>query len=401
MAAFLSSRAQWSAPVNRLTVARRDREARGLPLLDLTESNPTRAGLTYSADTLADIMAAAAAAPYAADPRGLRHAREALAAALSIDAAPVDPDDLFLTASTSEAYSFLFKLLTDCGDSVLAVTPSYPLLEHIAALESIKLDTVPFEFHPGRAVSRHWQLNAADVGAHLHERTRALVVVQPNNPTGHFLTRREQQSIATLCAERRVAVISDEVFIDFALPRGREIDRASAAGAGATGLTFSLGGLSKSAALPHYKLAWIRLAGEERLKRAAAEALELICDTFLSVATPVQVALPRILAGAPEMRATIIARLEANLGTARSLFRDYPAVELIEPEGGWSLVLRVPRLGDDETLALELIEEAGVVVQPGFFFDFSAEGFIVVSLLTAEAEFQEGIKRVARHLASR
>jgi len=353
-----SRRARWHTPLNRLTIERRKRGE----LLDLTETNPTRAGIDYPHDQLAEILARAARAPYDPDPRGLRSAREALG----------DPDDLLLTASTSEAYSFLFKLLTDPGDEVLTPAPSYPLLEQLASMELVELRHFPLELH------RRWEIHDLPVS----ERTRAIVVVNPNNPTGSFVTPAEQDAIAA----HGVPAISDEVFLDYPLEgSGSSFVREDV-------LTFTLGGLSKSAGLPHFKLAWIRVSGPG--KREALEALELIADNFLSVATPVQVALPELLRVAPKIREAIRARTRANLATLRALH--VPSAQVLPVEGGWSAVLRVPRLISDEDFALALLDR-GVLVQPGYFFDLP-EGYLVVSLLPMEETFAEGVKRIASAL---
>jgi aspartate/methionine/tyrosine aminotransferase len=358
---MFSRRAHWSAPLNQLTLERRRRGE----LLDLTETNPTRASLPYPHDELAEALARGARASYDPDPRGLRSAREALAGELRCD-----PDDLLLTASTSEAYSFLFKLLTDPGDVVLTATPSYPLLEHLASLELIELRTFAMEFH------RRWEIHDVPVDA----RTRAIVVVNPNNPTGSFVTPAEQDALAAL----RVPVLSDEVFLDYPLEgSGTTFVRDDV-------LTFTLGGLSKSAGLPHFKLGWIRANGPG--KREALDALELIADNFLSVATPVQVALPELLRIAPRIREAISQRTRGNLATLRATMTG-PA-QVLPVEGGWSAVIRVPRIMSDDELALALLDR-GVVVQPGYFFDFEADGYIVVSLLTHEGTFREGVSRFA------
>jgi len=358
---MFSKRAHWSAPVNELT---RERRRRG-DLLDLTETNPTRAALPYPDDELAEALARGARASYDPDPRGLRSAREALASELSCD-----PDDLLLTASTSEAYSFLFKLLTDPGDAILTATPSYPLLEHLASLELVELRTFAMEFH------RRWEIHDVPVDA----RTRALLVVNPNNPTGSFVTSREQDALAA----HGIPIISDEVFLDYPLE-----------GSGSTFvrddvLTFTLGGLSKSAGLPHFKLAWIRVSGPG--KREALDALELIADNFLSVATPVQVALQELLRIAPRIRAAITQRTRANLATLRANMPS--SVQVLPVEGGWSAVMRVPRVMSDDELALALLDR-GIVVQPGYFFDFASDGYIVVSLLTNEEVFKEATSRLS------
>lgn len=362
---MFSKRAQWTAAVNRLTVARRGRTG----LLDLTETNPTRAGLPYPLDELRDALARGARAAYDPDPRGLLSAREAVAAHLGCSAS-----DLLLTASTSEAYAFLFKLLTDPGDAVLTATPSYPLLEHLAQLESVTLRTFAMEMH------RRWEIH--DVPC--DERTRAIIVVNPNNPTGSFVNAAEQEAIARL----RLPVVSDEVFIDYPLEgRGTSFVRDDV-------LTFTLGGLSKSAGLPHFKLGWIRVSGPG--KAEALDALEMIADNFLSVATPVQVALPDLLRIGAQIRELIRERTRRNLAVLRAT--NEPSIEVLPVEGGWSAVLRVPRLATDEELALRLLD-AGVVVQPGYFFDFEREGHLVVSLLTEEAAFAEGIAIVTRSLS--
>lgn len=367
---MFSKRAHWSAPLNRLTVERRRRGE----LLDLTETNPTRAGLPYPHDELAEALARGARASYDPDPRGLLSAREALAAELRCDA-----DDLLLTASTSEAYSFLFKLLTDPGDAVLTATPSYPLLEHLASLELVELRTFAMEFH------RRWeippvQINAVPVLPNDSTRTRAILVVSPNNPTGSYVTPREQDALAAL----GVPIVSDEVFLDYPLEgSGTTFVRDDV-------LTFTLGGLSKSAGLPHFKLGWIRVSGPG--KAEALEALELIADNFLSVATPVQAALPELLRIAPRIREAISQRTRTNLAALRAALP--PSMQALPVEGGWSAVIRVPRIMPDEELAIALLDR-GVVVQPGYFFDFPTDGYIVVSLLTREDVFAEGAARLA------
>ncbi|HEX2061081.1 MAG TPA: pyridoxal phosphate-dependent aminotransferase [Thermoanaerobaculia bacterium] len=359
---MFSKRAEWSAPLNELTIARRARGA----LLDLTETNPTRAALPYPHDELAEALARGARASYDPDPRGLSSAREALAASLQCS-----PGELLLTASTSEAYSFLFKLLTDPGDVILTATPSYPLLEHLAALELVELRRFPLEFH------RRWELHDVPVDA----RTRAIVVVNPNNPTGSFVTPREQDALAS----HGVPVISDEVFLEYPLDaRGESFVRDDV-------LAFTLGGLSKSAGLPHFKLGWIRVSGPGSAE--ALDALELIADNFLSVATPVQVALPELLRIGARIREAISERTRANLATLRAAFANVAAVNVLPVEGGWSAVIRVPRVMTDEQLALALLDR-GVVVQPGYFFDFESEGYLVVSLLTEEPTFREGVARI-------
>jgi alanine-synthesizing transaminase len=369
---MFSKRAHWNAAVNRLTLAK---EAYRGPLLDLTNANPTKAGLPYPLDELADVMARAARAAYEPQPLGIASAREAVANELDCDAA-----DVVITASTSEAYSFLFKLLCDPGEAVLTAKPSYPLLEHLAALELIELHYFPLEFH------RRWEIDPARLRSALTERTRAVVIVNPNNPTGSYVSTIEQDEIARL----GLPVISDEVFHPFPFgERAPSFVRDDV-------LTFTLGGVSKSAGLPHHKLGWIRVSGPG--KGDAINALELIADNFLSVATPVQVALPELLAIAPRIREAIQTRTSQNLASLQAMLDKHPAARALPVEGGWSAIIRVPRIDSDEALALRLIEEHGVVVHPGYFFDFETDGHIVVSLLTEGGIFEEGIGRLLSSL---
>lgn len=284
-----------------------------------------------------------------------------------------DPDCIVITASTSEAYAYLFKLLTDPGDAVLTATPSYPLLEHLASLELIELHSFPLEFH------RRWEIDRSRVADALTPRTRAIVVVNPNNPTGSYVTPHEQDELASF----GIPIISDEVFFPYG--EGKSFVRDEV-------LTFTLGGLSKSAGLPHYKLGWIQVSGPGA--REAIDALELIADNYLSVATPVQQALPELLAIAPRIRDAIRARTRENLDILTRAIELAPSARLLPVEGGWSAVVRVPSIESDEELALRFIEQCGVVVHPGYFFDFDNDGYFVISLLTRPDVFAEGIGRV-------
>jgi len=359
----LSRRARWNTPPNRLSLAR---AAHAGPLLDLTNSNPTRAGIDYPLAELSEAVARAAEAPYDPDPLGLRSAREALAEDLHCSA-----EDLVITASTSEAYSFLFKLLCDPGDVVITARPSYPLLEHLAALELIELRYFPLEFH------KRWELGAIDAG-----NARAIVVVNPNNPTGSYVTAAEQDALAKLS----IPIISDEVFHPFAFGEpSPSLVRDDV-------LTFTLGGLSKSCGLPHYKLGWIRVSGPG--KAEAIAGLELIADNFLSVATPVQVALPELLRLGARIRDAIRARTRASLDALQRALAEKPHAQLLPVEGGWTAVVRVPSITTDEEFALDALAN-GVIVQPGYFFDFERDGYFVVSLLTDPDLLAKGIARIA------
>ena len=366
---MLSRRANWNASLNRLTIAREERRRSGAAILDLTISNPTRAGLAYPDDELEQALGRGARATYDPQPLGIPSARAAVARSLGCD-----PSEVVITASTSEAYSFLFKLLANPGDEILTAAPAYPLLEHLAQLEIVDLRHFPLEFH------RRWEV----VRPEISERTRAIVVVSPNNPTGSYVRDEELRMLAST----GLPVIVDEVFREY--PISGEVPPSASS---EDTLMFTLGGLSKSAGLPHFKLGWIRVSGPGG--REAMHALELIADNFLSVAAPVQEALPELLRIGRAIRAQILSRVRQNYAALRTVRG--PAV--LPVEGGWSAVLRVPRLQSDEDLALELMA-AGVAVQPGYFFDFATEGYLVLSLLTPPDEFAEGVRRIERTVAA-
>ena len=394
-----SRRLAFDPPVTRLAAAVAARRARGLETLDLTETNPTRVRIPYPEGELAEALARGAAVPYRPEPRGLLSAREALAAALSTPADPVSPDDLLLTASTSEAYAFLFKLLADPGDEVLTPVPSYPLLDELAALEGVRLSHVPLE--PGRSGPRFalrfdWEPGALERA--ITPASRALVAVHPGNPTGAYLSPAEQEAAAAACAARGLALVSDEVFADYPLS---DAPRAGPAAARSDLLAFSLGGLSKGAGLPSWKLGWIRAGGPVAARRAALAALERIADSYLSVGTPVQEALPEILRLAPRIRRAIAGRTAGNLGHLAAVLAAHPALELVPPEGGWAAVLRIPRLLPDEEVALALLDEAGVLVHPGYLFDFPDDGYLVLSLLPEPGRFAAGVERLVAFWAER
>ncbi len=369
-----SGRLAWDIPRNALSelLARKRRD--GARLYDLTESNPTRAGLVYPERELLAGFQDAGMLVYDPASLGLPAAREHVARWQGVAA-----DRVVLTSSTSEAYSWLFKLLCDPGDEILAPRPSYPLFEFLAALEAVRVVQYPLVYHGS------WSIDFCALEERITERTRAVVVVNPNNPTGSYLKRGEVAELADICARRGLALISDEVFAPYALAR----DAASVATL--TGLrepvTFCLNGLSKLIGMPQMKLGWIVTNDV-----TARERLELIADTYLSVGAPVQYALPRLLEAREVIQSQIMARLRANLEFLQSKL----AVRNVE--GGWNAVLQVARIRTEEEWALDLLERHDVLVQPGYFYDFESEAFLVVSLLTAPEVFREGVRRLAAEL---
>jgi aspartate/methionine/tyrosine aminotransferase len=305
-------------------------------------------------------------------------------------------DRICLTASTSEAYAWLFKLLCEAGDRVLVPSPSYPLFEFLAALEDVKIDSYRLLRHD------EFRIDVAGLEAAISERTRAIVLVHPNNPTGSFVRRDEARAIEAIAARHGLALIVDEVFGDFATKEAPE-DRLPSFLGTREALTFVLSGLSKVVALPQLKLGWIAVAGPASLADEAVGRLEVIADTFLSVNTPVQLALPDILSRRREIQAAVLGRLTHNLAAMdaaiAALGPDAPVRRLRAP-GGWSAVLEVPRTRDEDAWVEVLIDEEAVIVHPGYFFDFADEGHLVLSLLPEESAFQDAIGRVLRRLCT-
>ena len=376
---------------NRLSVAIASRRAAGQPFLDLTVTNPTTAGIPYPENLLLP-LASAEGMRYAPQPFGLEVARQAIADDYKRrgTSVAVSSDRIVLTASTSEAYSLLFKLLCDPGDDVLVPTPSYPLFDHLSRLDAVATRPYQLEYH-GR-----WMVDRHSLDASWTPRTRAVLAVSPNNPTGSTLSDDDWLLLASRCAERRAALIVDEVFADYPLARTKNQEpgtRNLEPGNGGA-LTFRLGGLSKSAGLPQVKLGWIHVDGPDAGVAAALERLEIICDTYLSVSTPVQVAAAALIARGAGVRAAILERIRTNYAALRAMAEAYPSLAVFHADAGWSAVLRIPSTRGEEDVVMDLLERDGVLVHPGYFFDFPHEAFLVVSLLPPPEAFAEGMRRV-------
>jgi hypothetical protein len=351
----------------------------GPPRFDLTRSNPTRAGIAYP-EELARVLerAQARSLVYRPEPFGLLLAREAVARLTGADAA-----DVMLSASTSEAYAFLFKLLCDPGDAVLVPAPSYPLFEHLAELEGVQ--ALPYRL----AYDGAWHVDFASLKRAITPRVRAIVVVSPNNPTGHYLRQSELDALGAL----GLPLLNDQVFAPFALTDSVP----PAARPNAECLTFTLDGLSKRAGSPQLKLGWTVVSGPETARREACERLELIADTFLSVGTPVQQALPELLQLCPAVTAAILARCRQNLAVLERAVQATP-LTLLRAEAGWSAVLHLPAVASEEQLVLGLLRDASVLVQPGWYYDFESEPYAVISLLSEPSVFQEGTERLVEYI---
>ncbi len=379
---------------NRLTRALASRRS---PWVDLTATNPTAVSLGVDTSSALALLADPGGARYAPDPRGIEGARRAVSAYYAGRGAALAPGRVVLTASSSEAYGWLFKLLCEPGEAVLVPAPSYPLLDALAALEGVGLRRYPLAAEEG------WAVDASRVASEVERveaaggRVAAVVVVNPNNPTGTSVGRDAWRVLDALAARHGFALVSDEVFLDYRFKTLEDEVRVAASEPGEA-LVFSLGGLSKAAALPQLKLGWIAAAGPEPLLAEALERLEWIADSYLSVATPVQLALGPLLERGAEAAAALRARIEANDATLRAAFPPGGGVSVAPLLAGWSAVVRVPAVEAEEELVLRLLGDHGVLVHPGYFFEFPHEAFLVASLLPAEGVFRDGVARLAAGL---
>ena len=404
---MFSSRTNWSLTPNRLAIHLEERRRQGLSLLDLTESNPTRCGFDYDRDAILDALREPRSLAYEPEPRGLAPARAAVAAYYAERGAQVGLHQLFLTTSTSEAYSYLFRLLADPGDAILAPRPSYPLFDFLTGLNDVELIHYPLvpplpaindrPGKPGAPGEEGWRIDLEAIERTLGERSRrvrAILAVHPNNPTGSFVRPAELDFLLDLCGRHELALITDEVFADYTFA-ARVPPAASHAGA-ARALTFTLSGLSKVSALPQMKLAWLVANGPPDRLAPALARLEVIADTYLSLSAPLQHALPGLLALRKQVQPQILARLRQNLAWLdRSLVAE-PRINRLPSDGGWYAILAVPAARTDEDWAVELLTRDGVMVHPGHFYDFESEGHLVVSLLPAPGVFQDGVERIVR-----
>src|SRR5271165_3825653 len=419
---MFSNRTNWKLTRNRLTEALEELRSSAAPILDLTISNPTRAGLHYNEPHILQSLASPQAMDYDPQPKGLPIARSAVAAYYQTQhKINLDCERVILTTSTSEGYSFVFRLLCNAGDELLVPKPSYPLFEFLADLQDVRLVPYPLIYDHG------WQMDFPSLAQAVTERTRGVVVVHPNNPTGSFVHAGEVGMLNAFCREHGLVVIADEVFLDYGLetagaeapaqeernrsaesaappkinlaPKIGDGPRASFAGNDEV-LTFTLSGLSKIAALPQMKVAWVVTSGPPELAAEAMGRLEVIADTYLSMNAPVQWAVPALLEQRKDIQRQLLERVRENLAELDWQLAGQKACSRLEVEGGWYAVLRVPVTRSDEELAIELVREKAVVVHPGHFYDFPGDGYLVLSLITAKGEFGEGIGRVLGYLSS-
>jgi alanine-synthesizing transaminase len=383
---MFSDRTNWKLTRNRFTKAWEEVRAAGREVLDLTISNPTRAGFDYDEAAILAALSSPRAMDYDPQPKGLLEAREAVCGYYGEQHATTElnPEQLILTTSTSEGYSYAFRLLCNPGDEVLIPKPSYPLFEFLADLQDVKLVPYPLIYDHG------WQIDFPSMPKAVSPLTRAVVVVHPNNPTGSYIKPNERDTLNRFCAEHDLALVGDEVFLDYAHDRG---SRSSLA-LNREVLTFTLSGLSKVSALPQMKVAWMVASGPTAKWQDAVARLEVIADTYLSMNAPIQWAVPILLQQRKSIQKQLLDRVLANLTALDRQLAARKACQRLGVEGGWYAVLRVPVTGSDEELAIELLRSKSVLVHPGHFYDFPGEGHLVLSLIGPKGEFAEGIRRV-------
>lgn len=386
---MFAGRTDWKLTANPLAEALERARAQKQKILDLTASNPTECGFIYDTRAIMRALCSPETLRYYPDPRGVKPAREAVRRYYEERGLNVPIDELFLTTSTSEAYSFIFRLLCDPGDELLAPVPSYPLFDYLAGLQDVKLKPYPLLYDHG------WNIDFHSLEQQISSRTRGVLVVNPNNPTGHYVSREEMRRLSELCRARGMAVIADEVFLDFTVDSAQ---RASFAG-NPEALTFTLSGLSKISGMPQMKVAWLAVSGPEELKRLAIARLEVIGDAYLSMNGPVQHAIPVLLAQRQDFQKQLMARVRQNLDELDRQLAMQRQVSRLEVEGGWYAVLRVPATRSDEDLAIALVKHAGVYVHPGHFYDFPRDGYLVISLITPGDIFRDGMSGLVRFLA--
>jgi alanine-synthesizing transaminase len=381
---MFAGRTNWNLESNRLSQALARHRAAGKPLLDLTASNPTKCGFRNDESAVLRALANPRSLVYEPRAQGLEAARQAVAGYYSKRGDQVAIGDILLTTSTSEAYSFVFRLLCDPGDEVLVPSPSYPLFDFLAGLEDVKLVRYPLVYDYG------WQIDLGELPKAMTARTRAIIVVHPNNPTGHFCSAPERTKLNEICAREKMALMADEVFLDF----GLDGERSESFVGNQDVLTFTMSGISKLSGLPQMKLAWLALSGPAELKSQALARLEVIADTYLSIDAPVQHAAATLLDQRSRFQSQWADRVRRNLGELDKRLAGQKSCSRLEIQGGWYAVIRVPRTQPDEDLAIALLHEKHTYVHPGHFYDFPSEGYLVVSVITPTEEFAEGIENL-------
>lgn len=383
---MFSRRTDWNLTPNRLALAHQEVLRSGRKILDLTISNPTRVGIKYDDAAILDALRNPKALDYDPQPKGMPSAREAVAEYYSCGAFRPDPENIILTTGTSEGYSFIFRLLCNPADEILVPKPSYPLFDFLADLQDVKL--VPYSL----IYDHGWQIDFHSLEQALTDKSRGIVLVHPNNPTGSYVSAQEREQLNVLCSRRELALIVDEVFLDYAVKERPEPSFATNNDV----LTFTLSGISKISALPQMKLAWVSVSGPKSMTESAMQRLEVIADTYLSMNAPVQLAAPVLLAQHTSIQAQVMNRVRANLSELDRQLANQKSCSRLEVQGGWYAVIRIPVIRTDEEFAIGLLERRSVLVHPGHFYDFPTDGYVVLSLIAVEQEFSAGVSALMK-----
>lgn len=381
---LFAERTNWNLKRNRLSLALLKQREEQKQFLDLTVSNPTQCGFEFDGKTLLQALCNQSALSYEPEAKGLESARRAVAAYYEARQDKIQPHDIILTSSTSEAYSFIFRAICNTGDELLVPAPSYPLFNFLGDIQDVRLVRYPLLYDHG------WQIDFHALEKAITLRTRGVIVVHPNNPTGHFCKEQELQRLNEICLAREMVLISDEVFLDFFIGSNLPLTFATNTSA----LTFTMSGLSKVAGLPQMKMAWLITSGPEQLKSQALERLEVIADTYLSMTTAVQQAAPVFMELRHTFQEQLKVRVLRNLAELDRQLAAQTFCKRLEVEGGWYVVIRVPALRSDEDLAIELLTTKSLYVHPGHFYDFEKEGYLIVSLIAPDRDFAEGMRRL-------
>ena len=390
---MFSQRTHWASTPNNLSLLTEKLQTNKIPFLDLTESNPTRCRLDYPQSKILSVLKDSKNIFYEPSAFGKKESREAVARYYAQKGFQVDPARVFLTASTSESYSFLFRLLTEPKDNILISQPSYPLFDFLAQLNDVRIRPYSLIYKD------HWSVDFESLEKSIDESTKAIVLVNPHNPTGSFIKRRELEALNKICQAKKIALICDEVFSDYCFVEGGEIVKSLVDNNQA--LTFVLSGISKILALPQMKLGWGIINGPQDLVKEALSRLEIILDTYLSVNTPVQNALSKWFSLRPVIQKDIGGRLAGNRQTIKRLLSGAEGCRYLHSEGGWYAVLSLPDVLSEEEWILEFLEKDHVLVHPGYFFDFQEEPYIVISLLTFPKTLEDGLKKILKRVQSR
>ncbi len=381
---YFSHRTNWDLNINELTQLLREKKAQGLSIFDLTESNPTKCGFEYPTEAITKTLTQSENFNYEPSPRGQLHAREAIVSYYLEQGIVLDPEQIFLTSSTSEAYSFIFRLLCNPGDSVAIPSSSYPLFGFLGDLNDIELQSYEL------MVDRNWEIDFSSLEQLIPTRTKAILLVNPNNPTGSYIQKEEMGKLTKLSQEKELALISDEVFFDYSFS---SIQKTSLSKNNQV-LTFTLNGLSKILGLPQMKLGWIVINGPDRLKKEAIERLEVIADTYLSVNTPIQNALPQLFPLRNQIQDQIKSRVQTNFHFLKEFLSNHSQIKVLNMDGGWYAILKIEGVEDEEEWPLQLLKSEGVLIHPGHFYNFLESGYFVISLLAPTHTFHEGLKKV-------